>query len=228
MSVLTIRQALANGDKAIINQVAGTINKIFPQNQTQTGKAVQNIILSDGDAEVKVVLWARDAIQTDWEGTPVVLSSVVGRNNHLTGVTVKAAVDYKTKQPTFELHVSETAKIEKMNGQASPVIRENTPAPLPGSVRDSAPAAANDPRIQSPAPKATLDDIAALYGQAYRIVRATLPLAEGVCPDGPTLQAVQAGVATIFISAKDNGLLAGAAKRDPVVVAGKITGEKPF
>jgi len=231
MSVNTLTEALSTKKGSYPTNVKGTIKVVFPQNQTPSGKTVQNAILQDEKAECRVAFWERDSDLSDLTGKTIIISATKGANGRLGGITVKEAKDYKTGAPTLELSISENASIELATvsetekAQSAPqTVRPENPRP---SV--TAQAAAVDARIQAPAGKASLADIVALFGQCYRSALAILPLGEheGVAFDGPTLQALQAAAATLFIAARQEGLTPGCAKRDPVAVA-KSESTQPY
>jgi len=230
MSVNTLTEALSTKKGSYPTNVKGTIKVVFPQNQTPSGKTVQNAILQDEKAECRVAFWERDSDLSDLTGKTIIISATKGANGRLGGITVKEAEDYKTGAPTLGLSISENANIEL----ATVVQAQNLPPQIiqPENPRPSvtAQAAAVDARIQAPAGKATLEDVVALFGQCYRSARTILPISPpeaGDVLDGPTLQALQAAAATLFIAARQEGLTPGCAKRDPVAVA-KSESTQPY
>ena len=196
MSINTLTEALSTKKGSYPTNVKGTIKVVFPQNQTPSGKTVQNAIIQDDKAECRVAFWERDSDLSDLTGKTIIISATKGANGRLGGITVKEAKDYKTGAPTLELSISENANIELaavIDNAAAQAQANATPKAALAQQANPA-SAAVDARIQSPTAKASLADIVALFGQCYRSALSILPLpaqeTDAVGYDGPTLQAL--------------------------------------
>jgi hypothetical protein len=234
MSVINVKSALALGAGAVIPAVTGTVTSVWPLkggNSQRDGKpyTVQSLILDNEGTTARVTLWNKPDVQS-LKGQQAIFASVKGGNGRLSGVMVEMGKD-KDGQPRLEIKVNDNAQVHtaesyaEVSGQAVPTVpvaNIQPQSPLPGSLMDTVPAAATASShavatqgFVAPA-KPSLDDMVALFGQCFRAAKFVM-YPEGKA-EGATLQAVQAGTATLFITAKDNGLAFGAAKRDASTV----------
>ena len=236
MSTLNLKSAVSLGDAAVIPALGPvTFKAVFPP-RSGTPRAhkpytVQDVILSDGENEVRGAFWDCPELG-GLKGQTKVIHSVKASNNRLSGVSVKAGKD-QNNQPRWEINVSKSALIldpEVVNAntnevKSTAVTGTTTPAsaprdPLPGSFAEKASQVVKASALPA---KPGFDDVLALFTHCYHAASYLVPDSG----DGPGLQARQAAAATLFIASTNQGLLSGAAQRysEP---AKTPKGETPF
>ena len=233
MSVSTIKQALALGAGGRPLAVTGVARLIWIQTKGVSQKTnkpwiKQAGVIDDGEANTVFTVWGHDDFSS-LKGQQIVLAGHKAGNGRVSGLSVVAGPKglQLELEDTGVVHTPESwAADNPGEGLPSPVAPVaptpapvNAPAPLPGSIRDTAPTPSPAAKSQPTFVRPTLDDLVALFGACFRAAKVVMWSGD-VPPEGASLQATQAGAATLYISAVNNGLAVGAARRDPTLVPG--------
>src|SRR5664279_5646072 len=229
MSVINVKSALQLGAGATVPAIAGVLRIVWPPKSgtsAKDGKAwtLQGGVIDDGDSSARFTIWNHEDVSS-LKGQSVVFSSIKAGNGRLSGLQVKAGKD-KEGNGILELHLDNPGIIQTSEGWAkdnpgatiptatSPTLaKPDAPAPLPGSIRDTAPTPSPAAKSQPAFVRPTLDDLVALFGACFRAAKVVMWSGD-VPPEGASLQAIASSAGNLFINSCNNGLAVGAARRD--------------
>lgn len=159
MRVIPLSEVLLMEPGEIVTATKGKLKSVFERN-TGTNEhgdwSLQNLVITDGAAEIKVKVGDRDAIPQAWKGKLIYLNSINGEKG-ITGLKIKSDT-YKGTTSKI-LSATPTAEIGLEDGSAAPATPPATPAAkAPAPPGSHPPASASAPqRPAAPAPGSDAD-----------------------------------------------------------------------